>query len=146
MTDPEERDVPTLEDELLGPAGQAGTADSADPAYPAQRVRTEPRIRLPWAPPWTGAGAPGCRDIGCAAAGFMTFVFIDGVMMYAPLMARHTPTLLPQLVTLLVLAFGLGSLLVWHVRGVWRPYGFGMMLGWVFLTLISAGFLTGVTL
>lgn len=73
------------------------------------------------------------------------FVFVDAVMMYAPLMMSRRPSLLPQFITLLVLAFGLGGLLVWKVGGRWRTFGIGMMLAWTFLTLVSVGFLTGVT-
>jgi hypothetical protein len=65
-------------------------------------------------------------------------------MMYAPFRMEETPSLLPQLLTLLLLAFGLGGLLVWHIRGGWRPFGVGLMLGWLFMTLVSAGFLTGL--
>jgi hypothetical protein len=72
-------------------------------------------------------------------------VFVDFVMMYAPLMMSRRPSLLPQFITLLVLAFGLGGLLMWKVGGRWRSFGAGMMLAWVFLTLVSVGFLTGVT-
>jgi hypothetical protein len=57
---------------------------------------------------------------------------------------KQPPSLMPQLVILLLLAFGLGAMLVWQVRGVWRPFGIGMMVAWVFLTLVSAGFLTGL--
>ncbi|MCW2939256.1 MAG: hypothetical protein JWN00_2241, partial [Actinomycetia bacterium] len=34
--------------------------------------------------------------------------------------------------------------LVWSVRGALRPYGFGMMAAWTFLTLLSFGYLTGL--
>jgi hypothetical protein len=59
-------------------------------------------------------------------------------------MMSRRPSLLPQFVTLLLLAFGLGGLLVWQVGGRWRTFGIGMMLAWGFLTLVSVGFLTGV--
>lgn len=93
-----------------------------------------------------GVATPRRREIGLAAAGSLTFAFVDAVMMYGPLMSSRRPSLLPQMVTLLVLAFGLGGLLAWKVRGAWRPFGIGMMLGWVFLTLVSLGFLTGLPL
>ncbi|MFD0851902.1 hypothetical protein ACFQ07_06700, partial [Actinomadura adrarensis] len=103
--------------------------------------RPEPLLRL-WQGPVT---VPSRGDIGRATAGFLTFVFVDVVMMYAPLMTSDRPTPLPQMVALLLLAFGLGGLLAWKVRGAWRPFGLGMMLGWVFLTLVSLGLLTGVS-
>jgi hypothetical protein len=135
MTDPERGERPSLEDELFGTAA-AGPADGARAAAP--------RINLPWRAPWEDGRIPGRRDTALGSAGFTTFLLVDGVVMYGPLMGGNTPTVLPQTVILIVVAFGLGGLLAWHVRGAWRPYGFGMMLGWVFLTLISAGFLTGV--
>lgn len=135
MTDPEEGDFPSLEDELLGPA----TADSAGAA---DGVRAEPRIKLPWTAPWEAAGV-GRRELLPGGAGFGTFLLVDLVVMYGPLMGRDSATL-PQAVILIMLAFGLGGLLARQVGGKWRPYGFGMMVGWVFLTLVSAGFLTGV--
>lgn len=134
MTDPQNRETPTLEDELFGLASEDRAGGG----------RTEPIIRTPSSPPWERLAGLDRRDVVRAAAGFATFVFIDLVMMYAPLMGRDRSSVLPQFVTLLVLAFGLGGLFVWHVRGAWRPYGFGLMLGWVALTLLSAGFLTGV--
>ncbi|HEX2317297.1 MAG TPA: hypothetical protein VHJ17_26350 [Thermomonospora sp.] len=134
MTDPQNENVPSLEDELLG--------DPAD--EPAdRRVRTEPIIRTPAAPPWERFRVDR-GELYRLAAGFATFLFIDVVMMYGPLMGRNDGTVLPQFFALLVVAFGLGGMFVWHIRGGWRPYGAGLMLGWVFLTLISAGFLTGV--
>jgi hypothetical protein len=107
---------------------------------PAPARAPVPRPR----PPWQNANGPGCRDLAVTIAGFGTFVLVDCVMMYAPFRMEETPSLLPQLLTLLLLAFGLGGLLVWHIRGGWRPFGVGLMLGWLFMTLVSAGFLTGL--
>ncbi|SEG76823.1 hypothetical protein SAMN04489712_111211 [Thermomonospora echinospora] len=134
MTDPQNKEIPTLEDELfdLAPDGRAVGG------------RAEPIIRTPSSPPWELFAKLDRRDVVRGAAGFMTFTFIDFVMMYGRLTGHNRASVLPQTVTLLVLAFGLGGLLAWHVRGAWRPYGFGMMLGWVALTLLSAGWLTGV--
>jgi hypothetical protein len=126
-----EPDGASLEDEIFAVA--SSVEDGA---------RAEPLLRLRRRP----VAVPPRREIGLAAAGFLTFVFVDAVMMWAPLMMSRRPSLMPQMVTLLVLAFGLGGLLAWKVRGPWRPYGFGMMLGWVFLTLVSVGFLTGLPL
>ncbi|MFB4316543.1 hypothetical protein [Actinomadura sp. 21ATH] len=127
MGDPQEPS--SLEDEIFAVASSVEETDRGQPL-----LRLSPRrVELPR------------RDVGLAAGGFLTFAFVDAVMMYAPLMMSSRPSLLPQMVTLLVLAFGLGGLLVWKVRGAWRPFGVGMMLGWVFLTLVSVGFLTGLT-
>ncbi|XVQ11178.1 hypothetical protein ACQP1W_00980 [Spirillospora sp. CA-255316] len=126
-------DDASLEDEIFAVASSVEVEDAAR-AEPLLRLRRRPVV------------APPRREIGLAAAGFLTFVFVDAVMMWAPLMMSRRPSLMPQMVTLLVLAFGLGGLLAWKVRGPWRPYGFGMMLGWVFLTLVSVGFLTGLPL
>jgi hypothetical protein len=120
MTDPEK----TLEDDLFG----------MEPAH-AERG---PRIV------WQPRELPGCRDQAATASGFATFVLVDGVMMWAPLTTTASSSPLPQALILALLAFGLGSVLAWRVRGAWRPYGFGLMIGWVFLTLLSAGYLTGV--
>jgi hypothetical protein len=127
MGDPQEQ--PSLEDDIFAVASSV----ESEPDEPLLRLRRR-RFEM-----------PPRRDIGPAAGGFLTFVLVDAVMMYAPLMMSRRPSLLPQMVTLLVLAFGLGGLLVWKVRGTWRPFGIGMMLGWVFLTLVSVGFLTGLT-
>ena len=126
-----EPDGPSLEDEIFA---VASSVEEAPPSEPLLRLR-----RPPLEP-------PPRRDLGIGAAGFLTFLFVDAVMMWAPLMMSRRPSLLPQMVTLIVLAFGLGGLLVWKVRGSWRPFGFGLMLGWVFLTLVSVGFLTGLPL
>jgi hypothetical protein len=122
----------SLQDEIFAMASTIEVEDASRP---------EPLLRL-----WQGPVAvPPPQVIGRAAAGFLTFVFVDAVMMYAPLMMSRRPSLLPQAVALLVLAFGLGGLLVWRVQGAWRPFGIGMMLGWLFLTLVSLGLLTGVS-
>jgi hypothetical protein len=139
MTDPGERDAPALVDELFGMAPEVEAPDALDTSntlgtVPAARRRGRRR----------GAEGLGCRDIALTTAGFAVFVLIDGMMMYTPFRMREEPSLLPQLFTLVLLAFGLGGLLVWQVRGIWRPFGIGLMLGWVFMTLISAGFLTGL--
>ncbi|MFI0357783.1 hypothetical protein [Actinomadura sp. 9N407] len=128
MGDPQEH--PSLEDDIFAVASSV------------ESERDGPLLRLKW----RRFDIPPRRDLAPAVGGFLTFLFVDAVMMYAPLMMSRRPSLLPQMVTLLVLAFGLGGLLVVKVRGVWRPFGFGMMLGWVFLTLVSVGFLTGLTL
>ncbi|REE97458.1 hypothetical protein [Thermomonospora umbrina] len=143
MTDPQEEDFPSLGDELFGTGTGTGYGGGTNGAG-GGRVRAEPIIKTPKAPPWERFGGVERRDLVRAGAGFATFVFVDLVMMYAPLMGRTDTSVLPQFVALLVVAFGLGGMCVWHIRGSWRPYGFGLMLGWVFLTLISAGFLTGV--
>jgi hypothetical protein len=166
MTDPDDK---TLLDELFGeaagtspgeteeteetegseepgdeapPARQTASAEgplparaSADPARPA-RAWPRPIMRR--------AEAPGCRDIGLTTAGFVLFVSVDSIMMYAPFRMAGPTSLLPQAITLVLLAFGLGSLMIWSIRGAWRPVGVGMMIGWVFMTLISAGFFTGL--
>jgi hypothetical protein len=90
------------------------------------------------------ADAPGCREIGLTTTGFVIFVIVDSIMMYAPFRTHSSTNLLPQAITLVLLAFGLGALMIWHIRGACRPVGVGMMLGWVFMTLISAGYFTGL--
>ncbi|QKG23555.1 hypothetical protein [Actinomadura verrucosospora] len=140
MADPQERDVPSLEDEIFAVAQSVQEDPGADAARPRLRLRSERALDIA-----ERTRSLSGREVGAIAAGFGLFVFIDFVMMYAPLMMSRRPSLLPQFVTLLVLAFGLGGLLVWKVGGRWRPFGAGMMLAWVFLTLVSVGFLTGVT-
>lgn len=124
MTEPEET-ARTLHDDIFG----------TEPEYDTRGPR------VAWESP---RGLPGCRDLGAGAAGTATFILVDGIMMWAPLSSGRGGGTIPQAITLLVLAFGLGSLLVWNVRGAWRPYGFGLMIGWGVLTLISVGYLTGV--
>jgi hypothetical protein len=120
MTDPEK----TLEDDLFG----------MEPAH-AERG---PRIV------WQPRELPGCRDLALMACGVITFALVDVVLMWAPLTRPAASATFPQVLILALLAFGLGGLLAWHVRGACRPYGFGLMIGWLFLTLLSAGYLTGV--
>lgn len=137
MAEPQERDLPSLEDEIFAVAHSV----EVEPVAHAQ-----PRLRTDKAQDFAErARAYLGRDVKALAAGFGMFVFVDAVMMYAPLMMSRRPSLLPQFITLLVLAFGLGGLLVWKVGGRWRTFGIGMMLAWTFLTLVSVGFLTGVT-
>ncbi|RFS86853.1 hypothetical protein D0T12_00790 [Actinomadura spongiicola] len=135
MADSRERDFPSLEDEIFAVAHSVEVEETVSP-----RLRTD-RAQVFVERAWAFLG----RDVKALGAGFGIFVLVDAVMMYAPLMTSRRPSLLPQFVTLLVLAFGLGGLLVWKVGGRWRTFGFGMMLAWVFLTLMSVGFLTGIT-
>ncbi|MBE1532541.1 hypothetical protein [Actinomadura algeriensis] len=137
MADPEERerDVASLEDDIFAVAQQVEVDGTAGP-----RIRTERAEALV-----ERARAFVGRDVSALAAGCGAFVFVDLVMMYAPLMASDRPNVLPQFVALLMLAFGLGGLLVWRVGGRWRTFGYGMMLGWVCLSLFSVGLLTGLT-
>jgi hypothetical protein len=88
---------------------------------------------------------PGCRDLALGGCGLATFTLVDAIMMWAPLTTTASSSPAPVALILLLLAFGLGGLLAWRVGGAWRPYGFGMMAGWVALTLLSAGYLTGVS-
>lgn len=138
MAEPQqERDLPSLEDEIFAVAQsvEVEQAAHAQPRLPTDRAEVLAER----------ARAFLSRDVKALTAGFAMFVFVDAVMMWAPLMMSRRPSLLPQFITLLVLAFGLGSLLVWKVGGRWRTFGVGMMLAWGFLTLVSVGFLTGVT-
>ncbi|TDB80069.1 hypothetical protein E1264_34620 [Actinomadura sp. KC216] len=135
MAEPQERDLPSLEDELFGVAHDV----EVEQAVPARLAPDRAQLLA------ERARAFLRRDVKALASGFGAFLLVDAVMMYAPLMTSRRPSLLPQFITLLVLAFGLGGLLVWKVGGRWRTFGHGMMLAWVFLTLVSVGFLTGVT-
>jgi hypothetical protein len=153
MTDPDDK---TLLDELFGEAAdepddladdaqlsrQTASAENPLPARaapdPARPARTWPRLIM------RRAEAPGCREIGLTTAGFVLFVSVDSIVMYTPFRMAGAISLLPQALTLLLLAFGLGSLMIWNIRGAWRPVGIGLVVGWVFMTLISAGFFTGL--
>jgi len=122
----ESGEKPTLNDELFSMEGKA----SQEPD------------RVPW-PAFLGA-PPSMRARVLAGFGFATFFIIDLIVMYPQLSSPASSTL-PQAVVLLAVAFGLGSLLAWGVGDAWRPFGFGMMAGWVMLTLLSLGILTGMT-
>ncbi|WP_433465672.1 hypothetical protein [Spirillospora sp. CA-128828] len=137
MAEPQERDLPSLEDEIFGVAHSVEVEQAAHAQPKLQTDKAE--VLAERARAFLG------KDIKALSAGFAMFVFVDAVMMYAPLMMSRRPSLLPQFITLLMLAFGLGGLLVWKVGGRWRTFGIGMMLAWGFLTLVSVGFLTGVT-
>ncbi|MEV4252044.1 hypothetical protein AB0J52_02625 [Spirillospora sp. NPDC049652] len=130
MTQPRDDQVPSLEDEIFAVASTVEAPPSDQP-----RLRWERPPRL-----------PGRSDLWTGAAGALTFALVDLVMMYAPMMMARRASTLPQFVALVVVAFGLGSLLVWKVGGRGRPFGFGMMICWGFLTLVSVGFLTGLSL
>nr|WP_202420642.1 hypothetical protein [Actinomadura rayongensis] len=118
-----------MEDEIFAVAGEVETEPADGPLLP---LRLDPP-RL-----------PSGRDLWPGSAGFATFLFVDAVVMWAPLMNSVRATLVPQTVVLLLVAFGVGGLLMWRVGGAWRPFGLGMMASWVFLTLVSVGFLTGL--
>lgn len=135
MVEPQGRDLPSLEDEIFAVAHNVEVEPAARTRLPADKAQVvADRVR-----------ASVGRDVKALASGFGTFLFVDAVMMWAPLMMSQRPSLMPQFITLLVLAFGLGGLLVLKVGGKWRAFGLGMMVCWVFLTLVSVGFLTGVT-
>jgi hypothetical protein len=136
----------TLEDEIFGMGSKPDAIDRPehviiDPAPAVRRPRAERGPLIKWQP----TSLPARRDLGLGGAGAATFFFVDVVVMWAPLTRNAPSGLTAQTITLLVVAFGLGGLLAWYVRGALRPYGFGMMAGWAFLTLLSAGFLTGVS-
>ncbi|MFI0486377.1 hypothetical protein [Actinomadura sp. 9N215] len=135
MAEPQERDHPSLEDEIFAVAHNVEVEQGAHTRLEPDRAQ----VFMERARAFLG------RDVKALATGFGMFLLVDAVMMYAPLMTSRRPSLLPQFITLLMLAFGLGGLLVWKVGGRWRTFGYGMMLAWVFLTLVSVGFLTGVT-
>jgi hypothetical protein len=138
MTDPGERATPALADELFGTTPATTPVPETTKAVRMPAARRRGRRARP------GGEGLGCREVALTTAGFLVFILIDALMMYTPFRMRDTPSLVPQLCTLVLLAFGLGGLLSWQVRGVWRPFGIGLMLGWVFMTLISAGYLTGL--
>lgn len=136
MPKAQESDLPSLEDEIFAVAHSVEVEQAAaQPLLPADKAQ----VLAERARAFLG------RDVKALAAGVGLFVFVDAVMMWAPLMMSRRPSLMPQFITLLLLAFGLGGLLVWKVGGRWRTFGVGMMLAWGFLTLVSVGFLTGVT-
>ncbi|NKZ04956.1 hypothetical protein [Actinomadura latina] len=137
MAEAQESDLPSLGDEIFAVAHNVEVEQgaAAEPRLPTDKAQ----VLAERARAFLG------RDVKALAAGFVVFVFVDLVMMWAPLMMSRRPSLLPQFITLLLLAFGLGGLLVWQVGGRWRTFGIGMMLAWGFLTLVSVGFLTGVT-
>ncbi|MEO5874943.1 MAG: hypothetical protein ABIS86_03460 [Streptosporangiaceae bacterium] len=123
---PEPDQKPTLNDELFGMEDKAaGRPDR--PTWPVFLGRP-----------------PTLRDRFLAGSGFALFVIIDMIVMFPQLSSPAVSTL-PQAVVLLAVAFGLGSLLAWGVGDGWRPFGFGLMAGWVLLTLLSLGILTGLT-
>ncbi len=135
MAEAQESDLPSLEDEIFAVAHDVEVEQgaAAQPRLPTDKAQ----VLAERARAFLG------RDVKALAAGFGVFVLVDLVMMWAPLMMSRRPSLLPQFITLLLLAFGLGGLLVWQVGGRWRTFGIGMMLAWGFLTLVSVGFLTG---
>ncbi|WP_106396662.1 hypothetical protein [Actinocorallia populi] len=127
MTEPDER--PTLSDELFE-MQEAPSARSAQDG-----------LGLSW-PDFLG-DPPGTGEVVRGAAGFLAYALINLIVMWAPMHNSGAGTGV-QAVVLVVVAFGFGSFLVWGVGRNGRPYGFGMMLGWVVLTLLSLGFATGL--
>lgn len=125
MTDPDER--PTLTDELFGMESQPSAVPSRGLSWP--RFLGEP---------------PGWRERMLGGLGFITYTLVNLVVMWVPLHGGDANTVAQALV-LVLLAFGLGSLLAWLVGGYWRPFGFGMIGGWLTLTLFSLGYATGLS-
>jgi hypothetical protein len=146
-----EPSAPVPRDDSAAPVAHEAAADSvalAEPGLPAPGLG-ERRVPAWQEVMWARSGvrpsaAPGFREIGLTTTGFVIFVIVDSIMMYAPFRTHGSTNLLPQAVTLALLAFGLGALMIWSIRGACRPVGVGLMLGWVFMTLISAGYLTGL--
>ncbi|GAA2718732.1 hypothetical protein [Actinocorallia aurantiaca] len=127
MTEPDER--PTLSDELF----EMQEVPAARPA--------EDGLGLTW-PEFLGA-PPSRGDALRGAAGFLVYALINLVVMWAPMRNSGSGASV-QAIVLVVVAFGFGAFLVWGVGGKGRLYGFGMMLGWVVLTLLSLGYATGL--
>ncbi|MCD0452543.1 hypothetical protein LO762_25645 [Actinocorallia sp. API 0066] len=128
MTEKDER--PTLSDELFGAKGGAGGREPPTPQGPPS-----------W-PDFLGP-RPGRREMVLAGVGALLFALIDLIVMWAPMRDRDLSSS-AQAVVLVVVAFGFGTVLVKLIGGAFRPIGFGMMLGWVALTLFSLGFATGL--
>lgn len=127
MTEPDER--PTLSDELFEMQETPAPRPAGD------------GLGLTW-PEFLGE-PPVLGDVLRGAAGFVAYALINLVVMWAPMHNSGAGTGV-QAVVLMVVAFGFGAFLVWGVGRKGRPYGFGMMLGWVLLTLLSLGFATGL--
>ncbi|ROO90644.1 hypothetical protein EDD29_8378 [Actinocorallia herbida] len=130
MTEKDER--PTLSDELFG--GEDG------PAEPVRDLPPEPA--LPSWPAFLGA-RPSTRDWVLGGCGALLFALIDLIVMWAPLRDRDV-TSSAQSVVLIVVAFGIGTVMVKLVGHSFRAIGFGMMAAWIALTLFSLGFATGL--
>ncbi|GAA3212428.1 hypothetical protein [Actinocorallia longicatena] len=129
MTAPDEQ--PTLSDELFGMETGGGAA----------RVEA---LGVGSAWPQVFGPVPSWQTRILAAFGFVTYAIVNLIVMWVPLHDHHVSAL-PQAVVLVVVAFGVGSLLAWVVGGAWRAFGFGMIGGWLALTLLSLGFLTGLS-
>ncbi|MEO3786235.1 hypothetical protein ABGB12_23145 [Actinocorallia sp. B10E7] len=127
MTEPDER--PPLSDELFEMQGGPAAKPAKD------------ELRLTW-PEFLG-DPPSKGDALRGAVGFLAYALINLVVMWAPLRNSGSGAGV-QAVVLIVVAFGFGAFLVWGVGGKGRLYGFGMMLGWVVLTLLSLGLATGL--
>ncbi|MDX6742060.1 hypothetical protein [Actinocorallia sp. A-T 12471] len=130
MTEKDER--PTLSDELFG-------AEDG-PVKPPPDLPPEPV--LPAWPAFLGA-KPAPREWVLGGIGALLFALVDLIVMWAPLRDRDVAST-AQAVVLIVVAFGVGTVLVKLVGKSFRPIGFGMMIAWVALTLFSLGFATGL--
>ncbi|GAB3654845.1 hypothetical protein GCM10027589_13760 [Actinocorallia lasiicapitis] len=131
MTASEER--PTLSDELFGLEQEE---------QPVRPERPDTGLGLSW-PDYLGP-VPSWGVRISAGLGFAVYAIINVFVMWVPLHDDRVSAV-PQAVVLLAVAFGLGSLLAWHVRGFWRPFGFGMMAGWLALTAFTVGYATGLS-
>jgi len=127
MTEPDER--PTLSDELFEMQEKPVARSDRD------------GLGLTW-PEFLG-DPPPTGDVVRGAVGFVVYALVNLVVMWAPMHNSGAGTGVQALV-LIVVAFGFGAFLVWGVGRKGRPYGFGMMLGWVVLTLLSLGYATGL--
>src|SRR5438552_1647073 len=102
MTAPDER--PTLSDELFGMESGAARPE------PVGAGSAWPQVLGP---------VPSWHDRILAGFGFVTYAVINMIVMWVPIHDHHASAL-PQALVLILLAFGLGSLLAWVVRGMWR--------------------------
>jgi hypothetical protein len=144
MTDPDNKEVPTLEDELLESIGTSESAAAAEAGRPPAWLPAWLFGGQALQPPWEDGQAPDWWDIATMTAGFGAFLLFDAIVMYAPLRMTDPPSTLPQAIALFLIALGLGGGLIRFGEGRWRTFGLGLAGGWVLVTLLSAGLFTGL--
>jgi hypothetical protein len=82
--------------------------------------------------------------VGLAVAGFFAYIMINFVVVIVVLMLASPASLVAGTVFLAVLALGGGVTLLLLRRPWAKGLGLGLMIGWGLVSIVTAGFCTGL--